>query len=226
MDKNFIFKGNGTGNAVIKNGVAQIKLYPAKPLHETECFEVFSTCKGKLVYSGKLCDTHGSLNADQSKTDALLIIKTGKNAPFTVEMWGECVNGEEFFEPGAKLKKNCNPVNISDKKTMFTFENFLNLNFLWQKIGSFVTPYNYDILHHVMSSDNVYRCVNRFGHYMFGEASKDGVLYFAVAVPFSEKTPAVFAEFKEKTYTITEKNTRYTAICMGVDESGEFFVCL
>ena len=228
MDKKFVFTGKGGGTALIKNGVAEIKISPTNPLSQEEYFDVFASCDGRLSYLGKLSENCGRLPAKEKNTGALAIVrKNRKSGTGTVEMWGERRMGsEEFFQPKAKLEKSEKSENYFDRKTVFTFDNFLNMDFLWQKINGYVMPCNYKIMKYVMSFENVYRSINSGGHYMLGVCDEDGVHYIAVAVPVLKNITNPFGKMEEKTFKIDDGKIMYKAICMGIDESGEFFVCL
>ena len=46
MDKKFVFTGKGGGTALIKNGVAEIKISPTNSLSQEEYFDVFASTDG------------------------------------------------------------------------------------------------------------------------------------------------------------------------------------
>ena len=224
MKKKLIFKGRGTGTAVIEKYQNQwrikIDVLPSHPLQADENLVYYGVCGGKLL--PLIIDGSGEYTTFGGNIDAVAIvrqnIKTGTN---NLEMWSDDMINDEFEMPKAKLEKSEKTKRI---KSEFSFENFFDMEFSWRKINGYIIPYNYKILQFLMSSADVYGCINKNGYYMLGEACDLEIRYFVVAVPVLTIHSSVFEQFLDKTYIIREENRLYKAVCVGVDKSGEFFV--
>lgn len=232
MDKKIILVGHGCAVAEIKKSsersFVSINITPSHCLSADESFVCFRLSHARLLPLGKISGNHGEFETDTEKTDALAVARYNKTTcTYNIEMWGEKpVDKYESVSPSANLEKSSKKQEQFTEKSEFSFGDFFGMDFCWRKIGGYVIPYSYKILRYVMSSKNVYECINRSGHYMLGEAQVGDVRYFAAAVPEKSSRMPVFKQFSDKAYTIKDGNLRYKAVCMGVDKSGEFFVYL
>ena len=232
MDKKFTLVGQGCAVAEIKKSsersFVSININPAHCLSADESFVCFKLSRARLLPLGTLNAGRGEFETDEEKTDALAVARYNKTTrTYNIEMWGENpVDKYESVPPSANLEKPSKKREQFTEKSEFSFEDFFGMDFSWKKIGGHVIPYSYKILRYVMSSQNVYQCINSAGHYMLGEAQDGDVRYFAAAVPEKSSRMPVFKEFSDKVYTIKDGNLSYKAVCMGVDKSGEFFVYL
>ena len=224
MNKKFTLSGQGCGTAEVKKTAAgnlvRINLKHARQLAAGENFICFVLSDGKLLPLGTMHECSKDFKINELKIYAVSVARQNKiTGTCSMEMWGgECVNKDDFVAPCANLKKIEKPVKYA--KDEFSFENFFDMDFSWGKIAGYVIPYSYKILKFVLSSENVYQCVNSSGHYMLGE-THDSI---AVAVPLKNSQLRVFEQFSDKTYIIKDGNLKYKTVCMGIDKSGEFFV--
>lgn len=143
-----------------------------------------------------------------------------------VEAEEKNVSPEKVYEEtqAADVMEEYNPKCELPEK--FTFENYFGGGFAWQKINGYYCVKNYKIIQYLMSVDNVYEAINRFGYYYFGEKKDDNTDYFAFAVPADDSRIIPFNITPEFVYRVDDNGQIYYAVCVGCDESGEFFVGL
>ena len=107
---------------------------------------------------------------------------------------------------------------------IFTFEDFFGGNFEWQRVNGYYCVHPYKIIRHIMAGNPVYERVNQAGFYYTGTKEHEGVLYIATAVPMRSGRESPFSPFQDYVYTLQDNGRSYDAICVGIDNKGEFFV--
>lgn len=106
-----------------------------------------------------------------------------------------------------------------------TFENFLGGGFRWNKIRGNILMYNYSILHYIISDNFVYRSINKAGFYACGIKKENNIVFIVVAIPVKENENP-YKNLNVDTYTIYTKKSNFCALCVGIDDTGEFFVSI
>ena len=107
----------------------------------------------------------------------------------------------------------------------FSFDNFFGGGFEWRRIRGNFLIYNYSILHYVISENSVYKAINRAGYYSCGLKKEENITFIALAIPVKNDSNP-YENIKADSYTIKSGKTCFSALCVGIDETGEFFVSI
>lgn len=250
MNKKYIIlePGGSVAKTSISDAGTEIKVETKGIfLENDEVFAVYGACKEKVFLLGVMTAPQKSFFiAKTISIDAVAIttknINSGKEtiAAFGGEneflkdclsekniKRGDAHEAEEtslFLPPGSDTPSDVESENKTDGfSDKFTFENFFGINFSWQRIDGYFIPENYKILKYALSSKNAYMSINSAGHYFFGRAKNGDADYFALALKENSSIPSPFSHLDTKTYEICDGNQVFCALCIGVDESGEFF---
>ncbi|MFA7636835.1 MAG: hypothetical protein WCX81_03630 [Monoglobales bacterium] len=108
----------------------------------------------------------------------------------------------------------------------FTFENFFGGGFDWQRIRGNFVMYDYSIVHHILSGKNIYPAINRAGYYVTGMKKDGDATFIAIAIPLIKGIENPFEGLSVDTYEIKSPKMTFSAVCAGIDKTGEFFCSL
>lgn len=124
----------------------------------------------------------------------------------------------------APEKKELNPTPAQLHDT-FNFESFFGGGFEWRRIRGNFIMYNYSILHYVISDNTVYQAINRAGYYTCGIKKEDDITFISIAIPVKTGSNP-YEKINADVYTIKSGKTTFSVLCVGIDETGEFFVSI
>ena len=114
--------------------------------------------------------------------------------------------------------------NVSDAPV--TFDTFFGGGFTWHRIRGNFIMFDYSIIHHILSSEDVYHAINRAGYYCAGIKNQDDVTIITIAIPMFKDMVSPFTKISSDTYTIYSGKLIFEAICVGIDKTGEFFISI
>ena len=105
-----------------------------------------------------------------------------------------------------------------------TFDNFFGGGFDWHRIRGNFIMFDYSIVHHILSLNKVYRAINRCGYYCAGICEKDNIKIIAIAIPLIKDVSNPFSGISADVYKIKNGKIYFDALCVGIDNTGEFFI--
>ncbi len=198
-----------------------------RPLGENEVFEIF-------FISDKKLKRIGSMDSGKEKFDCVKpadcngVIITRRNfggEGSHIEFWG----GEKGCNIKEIAEKMLEPKELSEEDLneffpeVFSPENYFGGGFKWKRVNGYYSMYKYSIVMHVLSLESVYKTIGRWGHYLMG-IKKQEATYISIALPQTEDEENVFGELDEYSYPMNYNGKEYRALCVAVDDSGEYFL--
>ncbi len=196
--------------------------------------------KTKIVYSFKNVSTDGSLSLYYFSNDKLYPLGQiqKKEGYFEKENLIDCSSfavlsshdkqifawsGNENTKQEIAQLLNPETDTIKDEINPFTPDGFFGGGFSWTRIrGNFITQ-NYSIIHHIIGNNTVYDSINKAGYYYVGVKEEKDILFIAIMIPKKTNADNPFKDVGADSYEIMDDKTIYSAVCVGIDSSGEFF---
>ncbi len=195
--------------------------------------------KTKIYYSFKNVITDGSLSLYYLSNDKLypvgLIQK--KEGIYEKEYLIDCSafallshdkkifawSGNENTKSEIAQLLNTETATVIEEINPFTPDGFFGGGFSWTRIrGNFITQ-NYSIIHHIIGNNTVYDSINKVGYYYVGVKEEKDILFIAIMIPKKTNADNPFKDIDADAYEIMDNKTVYSALCVGIDSSGEFF---
>lgn len=207
---------NGAGGVVkFEKGIADVDIKQYKPLGNNEIFEVY-ILNGENLYSiGKMTESRKKFVCRKTDNMTGVVITRGEN----IEFWGGAEN----------VKKTAENLIYPEKEVSEFFpaaataKNYFGGGFKWTRINGYYSMYKYSIVMYVLSLENVRNTINRRGHYILG-VKKDAGMYISIAIMQTADEENIFGELEDYSHTVEMNGKHFRALCMVVDESGEYFL--
>ncbi len=177
----------------------------------------YALINNKVIELGKINKKNETYNFDYPLIiDKIFIAPDMASEPYA---W----SGEKT-DYNVSAKKSSN--NTEPLSEYFTFDNFFGGGFEWRRIrGNFII-FDYSIIHHILSSNNVYPAINRAGYYCAGIREDEDITLIAILIPKIKGIINPFSSLSADIYTVKSGKLEYSAVCIGIDKTGEFFLSI
>ena len=207
-----------SGVVKLDKGFADVDIRNYKPLGENEVFEVYFVEKEKLCRIGKMNGGKEKFSCREPENCSGIIITRGGE----IEFWG----GKENVLGNAR--KLLFPREEGEEAASFypddiTPEKYFGGGFKWKRINGYYSMYKYSIVMYVLSLACVKQAIEKRGYYLLGVKKGDG-LHIAIALPQMADEENLFEELEEYSYSMNFGNKKFRALCLVIDESGEYFL--
>ena len=206
----------GAGGVVkLEKGYADVDIKNHKPLNKNEVFEVYTIADEKLCRIGSMTGEREKFVCRKPESLTGVIITRGEK----IEFWG---GKENIKQTAEKLLYPETEVSAFFPKEL-TPDNYFGGGFVWKRINGYYSVYKYSIIMYVLSLKSVKNTIERRGYYLLG-VKKEGGMKIALALPQMGEEEKLFDELEEYSYSMKFGEKSFRALCLAIDESGEYFL--
>ena len=218
--KCYILNAEAGASGVVKleKGFADVDIKNYKPLGKNEIFEVYFVEDKKLCHIGKMNGGKEKFSCSEPENCSGIIITRGEK----IEFWGGNKNvrysAEKLLFPQEREEDAA-----SFYPQEITPETYFGGGFKWKRINGYYSMYKYSIVMHVLSLDCVKDVIDRRGYYLLGVKKGEGI-HISIALPQMADEENLFEELEEYSYSMNYGGKSFRALCLVIDESGEYFL--
>lgn len=205
------------GVVKLEKGIADVDIKQYKPLGENEVFEVYFVDDEKLSHVGKMNSGKEIFSCREPENCSGIIITRGEK----IEFWGGKDNVRE------NAKNLLFPQEDWDASSFYkddiTPETYFGGGFKWKRVNGYYSMYKYSIVMYVLSLECVKNIIAGRGYYLLGIKKSEGI-HISIALLQLSDEENLFGELEEYSYSMNFDGKRFRAICLAIDESGEYFL--